>query len=704
MDQPFEQAKWIWSPNHRKNHYALFVRSLELPGGSGPLRARVSASCLYELFINGEFICRGPTPCDPRWCQFDEFVYTPRPDVTTLHFAFLVYHSSDTYVHCRAPAPGGLIAEVRGRDILLGSDESWKRLDLDMWSEDAPERGWALAYMEDYDARLEPEGWADMVFPRRLTRDWPSAVAVENADATWTDYGRRMTPLLERDFVQPRSFRAFSAASQGAADIGEVSLFCDSEPLSVVRQEAPFDLDEFNASLPRANAFTLDLGVERVGFYTLDVTAPAGVVIEMSGAELLREGRPWIFRKGVNYSIRFRTREGRQSFTSFSWSGFRYLHVVVRGDASGVRFHRLGCVERKAPLIGRAAPSAGDPELARVSDLCRHTLETCALEHLIDCPTREQTQYWGDAVFIAQSLWKGFGAREYLEWYLECFLHAPVNEDGQIPAAYPSPSEHVLLDYTLIPLIGQRFHWQNTGAYFKPDETVERALLLKRWYDRHTNDAGVIEFDHEGYSEKKQINFIDHPGVPWHDFTHPGIERAGASCPLSAFFCGYLRILADMTDSLGRPEARGLAEQADRLDESIRREFFDGTVFHDAKRDGVLSEGTSWQTNSLAVYFDIIKRREARAALRAMLDGYDRLCRCTPYFHFYFLWALRKADMEREAVRLIKKEWGRMIERGATTTWECFDGGPRDSLCHPWATAPFLFLLEAADDTGESRT
>jgi hypothetical protein len=80
--------------------------------------------------------------------------------------------------------------------------------------------------------------------------------------------------------------------------------------------------------------------------------------------------------------------------------------------------------------------------------------------------------------------------------------------------------------------------------------------------------------------------------------------------------------------------------------------------------------------------------------MQSMLDGYDRLCRCTPYFHFYFLWALRKVGMEQEALDLIKKEWGPMIDAGSSTTWECFAGEERDSLCHPWSTAPFLFLID----------
>lgn len=160
---------------------------------------------------------------------------------------------------------------------------------------------------------------------------------------------------------------------------------------------------------------------------------------------------------------------------------------------------------------------------------------------------------------------------------------------------------------------------------------------------------------------------------------------------------GYLSDLLGyriLEQALCKSQAASFQQQADRLAQAIRTEYFDGAVFHDAKENGTLSEGTSWQTNALAVYFDVVTGPEATAVMRAMLERYDSVCRCSPYFHFYFLPALRKAGLVPEAVELIKREWNPMLERDATTTWEGFCGDEKDSLCHPWSTAPCLFFLE----------
>jgi hypothetical protein len=133
--------------------------------------------------------------------------------------------------------------------------------------------------------------------------------------------------------------------------------------------------------------------------------------------------------------------------------------------------------------------------------------------------------------------------------------------------------------------------------------------------------------------------------------------------------------------------------QAESLGEMIRERFFDGTVFHDAWKDGRRSDGTSWHANALAVYFGLVRGDIAVRAMRAMLDRYDTVCRCSPYFHFYFLFALRSVGLGDAAIDLIKREWKPMLDGGATTTWEGFAGDAKDTLCHPWSTAPFLYLI-----------
>ena len=313
---------------------------------------------------------------------------------------------------------------------------------------------------------------------------------------------------------------------------------------------------------------------------------------------------------------------------------------------------------------------------------------------MIDCPTREQLQYWGDAVWVAQSLWRGWGELSFLKFFLECFLRVPFRSDGQICCVFPGQTSQVLLDYSLIPLLGQRFFHRNTGEFYRPRATLEKALQLKKWYDARRDADGLVSFDFEELMEQRVINFIDHPGLGWHNFPHRGLERQGTSAALNLFYCGFVQTAAQIAASLGDARATILAQEADDLALALRRRFYDGAVFHDVHQNGETGEGTSWQTNALAVFFGVLEGDEARRAMEAMLDGYDHLCRCSPYFQFFFLSALRLAGLENEARELIKREWAPMLEGGATTAWEGFTGDEKDSLCHPWSTAPFGFFWD----------
>ncbi len=55
--------------------------------------------------------------------------------------------------------------------------------------------------------------------------------------------------------------------------------------------------------------------------------------------------------------------------------------------------------------------------------------------------------------------------------------------------------------------------------------------------------------------------------------------------------------------------------------------------------------------------------------------------------------AMAMTGMHPEMLAAIHELWGPMIDADATTWWECFGGDDRDSLCHPWSSAPNYVLM-----------
>lgn len=686
MELPYADIPWIWTAEPPAAGYALFHRRWQ-PARPAPwLRLRLTACAYYELWVDGRFAGRGPVHGDPAWTCWDELTVHRADPLAAVELAVVVHlPGAEAGISTLIPAPGGLALACSADGEELVTDAQWAALPLAQWRP-APKRGWALGWAEDYDARLEPAGWAAKRFDSAA---WPRAQVVQGP---WSGHAPRPVPAIMLGAADPHRWQV-GTVPVALPPLAEASAHADREPLA---QQPAADLAAVNRALAAgANAITADLGAEHIGHYEVELEAPAGTVIDLAGAELLQaDGRPWIHRKGTSYTVRVTAAGGRLRFRSFLWSGFRWLHLAVRAGGP-LRLHALRCATRSARLPAAAEPACATPALAAVAALCRRTLVLCAQEHLIDCPTREQAQYWGDGVFIAQAIAAGTGDASYLRFYLDGFIAAALTPEGQLPSVYPG--RHVtLLDYSLIPLLAQRFHRAGQGCWHRPAETLAKARALKRWYDARRGADGLLPQLHDLQAKPPLITFIDHPGLGWHDFPHRGIDRAGRSAGLNLFLLLYLRTMVAIAADTGAGDAAALAAEAGALAAAIRRTFVADGLVHDAEQDGVRSEGTAWQVNALAVLAGVLHGDEAVAAMRAMLAGYDRLCRCSPYFHFYFLPALARTGLAAEAEALITREWGPMLAAGATTTWEGFQGDAKDTLCHPWSAAPYLFLLEQA--------
>ena len=157
----------------------------------------------------------------------------------------------------------------------------------DAGSQNAPKRGWALGYAEDYDARREPPGWDAKIFD---VSGWDAAVLVKNPP--WQGLSPRLTPHLERRLIPALTLDAFVAPDAATSEIAAVSAHSDEETLISSARNQPANFETIHAALQGANALTFDLGREIIGFTHFEIEAPPGMVIEVSGAELLRDGRP----------------------------------------------------------------------------------------------------------------------------------------------------------------------------------------------------------------------------------------------------------------------------------------------------------------------------------------------------------------------------------------------------------------------------
>ena len=704
-------ARWIWIDEEYANSYCYLRRTFEVGEVAMKATLRISADTSYAVWVNGRYVGRGPGP----------YVYETRPvdayDVTDLlqpgaNVICVIGHWWGVKSHSRPLGSPGVIAELSWEDAdgaahSVGTDETWRALPATAWAREVPRRSGAVAWTEYFDAREEPAGWLALGFDDGA---WETARATDLPDRTLFP---RRRPLLAEWFVGPRAIAGAwwaGAESPALGDEPELTQFLDEEPLEPVYEALRAELaagltgeGPLTLELPadRALAATLDLGEEIVGHLALDVDAPAGATIELAPAELMRDGRPWCLRKGCRYGQRYITREGRQTWRTYAWHGLRYVHVVLRGfegpRACPVTIHRLGAVRREADLDWRARLATSDEALQEAWDITVHTLRVGTQEVHVDCPTREQAAYWGDAAWIGLWTLAMTGDCTHLRHLLLSGEPAQY-KNGQLPASIFSSQDQILLDYSLIMPWALRDWWWQTGDLAVPQRLGGVVQRMLDWYRERMGATGLLEIDAIAMRESGYATlFIDHPGLGWHNFPHPGLDRRGISAGLNLFMLRALQCDAELSEVLGdTARADHSRAEAEALALAIERTFFDAErgVYADALVDGELCAQVSQQINALAVVTGVCPPERRRGLLERMLADDPELCRCSPYAWVYLFRALSLAGMEAEMLDAIRTLWGAMAQAGATTWWETFAGDELDSLCHPWSAAPGAILQD----------
>ncbi len=706
-----ESAKWIWTSKQAANTYCYARKTFDVVGMVLKANLRIVVDSRYQVWLNGRYVGQGPVPFRRPWLCVDTFevqdLLLPGKNVLCV-LAHFIGQPTETYTPDRA----GILAQLDleyadGSSCLLGSDETWKVKLSAAWEKEVPRRTWATGFCEFYDARREPVGWTSVGFD---DSQWAWAHPVEQGELQLLP---RIVPPLEEGFVSPvklmGAWQAGETAPGAEADPG-LTAFLDTEPLNLFDSEQIARLESelfgpepcvLELSPDRGLALTFDFGVEITGHPEFEIEAPPGGEIDLCGAELLRQGRPWCYRKGGRYASRYITRNGRQMWRTFGWTGLRYLHIVLRGFNTKVILHRIGVWHRQARLVECATFTTNDNELNRIWKIGCHTIRVGSQEVQVDCPTREQAVFWADHIWTG--LWTIYlsGDSSFLRHMLLSAGHVQ-HADGQLPAAIFCDLDYSgglpFYDFTLIMIWGVWEYYWHTGDCMLTRHLLPVMEKALQWYRQRIGPTGLIEFDAAAAQEADQgVLFIDHPGLGWHNSPHPGLERRGISAGFNLFYLKALISYVKLSRALGQIPIFH-EEEIELLKQKIHQAFWDSKqgVYVDALIDGRHSTRVSQQINALAIVAEVCPTERARSVLTRVLDPNDKsLCRCTPYFWLYMFQAMSLAGMHPEMLEVIRKYWGAMVKAGATTWWETFLGDELDSLCHPYSSVPnYVFQAE----------
>ncbi|MCW5891498.1 MAG: hypothetical protein KIT14_13235 [bacterium] len=374
-------------------------------------------------------------------------------------------------------------------------------------------------------------------------------------------------------------------------------------------------------------------------------------------------------------------------------SALRWAVLRNDGDAPADVLLALDAFEIDVTPAGRFACS--DPLLGEIYTTARRTVLRCTHDYVEDGPKRDRLLWLGDLAAVADVFGLAIGD---LRPFRRSLLLAAATQlrNGALPGVGPHPSDLVVADY--VPQFVRA-----AARYTELSGDLDTARLLLPVVRRALAFLAERIGAHGLVGPEEETDwwvFLD-----W-DRREPfgcPVDKQGQVAALSLLVAEAFRAGAALAAWTGTGAAAWL-EQADLLRAHVAERCLEddprGLVV-DWVRGGERTAAASRYTQALAVLVGLGSPLQRSAMLDALATAGGRLGPTTTgYGQTLNVEALFRGGRAEAALALVRRYWGGMLARGATTFWESFDPdedrateldlyGRRYgvSLCHGWSGA-----------------
>lgn len=622
-------------------------KSFRLDEGVRRATVFITARGIYELHVNGERI--GDHILAPEWTSYHKRSQYQGYDITGKlkrgenAIGVVVAHgwysgrvglmpirriygkTPELLIHLH-------VEYENGTQVRVVSDGSWRR------TKEGPIVSSDVYDGESHDARRELRGWDAPGFDDRT---WQTAVVVGGIREEALSWQR-------------------------------------NEPIRILHELPAVAVTE-----PRPGVYIFDLGQNMVGRVRLKAQGPAGTEIRVRHGEVLNDAGGLYtdnLRDGWQIDHYILGGTGEEVLEPrFTYHGFRYVEVTglsrrpEKSAVTGLVFHSA------APQTGEFSTSSS--MLNQLYSNIVWTQRGNMMGIPTDCPQRPERLGWtGDIQVFAQSAIFNMDMAAFLSKYLQD-MRDDQDPNGSFPDVAPNP---VNAAPDAMPVFREnRLHgspgWGDAGVTLPWDLWVnyadKKALAdgyeaAKAWVEHIRRDnPNLLWLRNRGLDPGDWLNGDT---LIW-----PGWPRRGAAMPLpvhaTAFFAHSTDLVSRMAAVLGREEE---ARKYRDLFEQIRVAFQKAYVQPDGRIEGDTQGGYA-----LALNFNLLSNSQRAEALDHMQGAFDKyqghLSTGFQSTHRLLL-ELNRAGKTENAYRLVNQRgfpsWSLMIENGATTLWERWDG------------------------------
>ena len=681
------KAQWIASSNLPDpvlpNLWQAYRKTIELDAVPEKAIARIATDSKYWLYVNGENVVfegglkRGPTPFDTYYDVVDlkPFLKKGRNTIAVLTWFF----GKQGFSHVNSGVPGFLFdATTNGESgLCLISDSSWKAalytaVPEGIVAPNITQRGSKEVTCKVDVSKVDPKwrekttGAYEMITPdpqpnRRLGEwnvrfnaqydfdgDWK---AEDFDDSNWKnakEFGLAWNPETKKPLA-PWNY-LFKRPSPLFKDWGVRNY------LSLTEEELPDGSLKITCQLPYNLHATPRLKVE----------APAGLVIDMRTDD---------YMGGSEYNVRgeYVTKDGVQEYESLGWmNGHWMIYTLPKGvkpieltyRESGYNTEFVSGFECDVDFYNRFWKKA------------ERTLYVTMRDSYFDCPDRERSHWWGDAV---NELGEAFYALDRNAdaiprkafYELARFQRA----DGTMYSPIPDGNWSKELPAQILATVS--VCGLGTYSFFSGDFATAEDIYpaIKRY-------LLIWEFDDEGVIKVRNGDWS------WGDWGDNIDLRALLNCWYALALDEGIFLADRLNDKNGLKE---LQARREKLTENFNRVFWTGNEYRSPDYKGATDD----RTNAMAVVAGFVSPDN----YEKMLNVFKSEEHASPYMEKYVLQALFEMGYDDYALYRLQKRFSKMVDcPDYTTLWEGWgigsEGYGGGTINHAWSGGGLTCLAQ----------
>jgi len=406
--------------------------------------------------------------------------------------------------------------------------------------------------------------------------------------------------------------------------------------------------------------------------------------------------------QNTDMSFPYTQAAGPQQFRASVHLGFRYLELP---GIDAVEVSRVGARTVHGAHPGEGSFSSSDPLLDAVFQLLRDSALYGVQEQFVDTPTREKGQFLADAANISYATMALFGEHAYTAQALREFAWSARRywaegvEKGRYNAVYPNgDGKRDIPDFSLMmPEWAEEYHLR-TGDLALVRELLphlcDTADYALRYISPKGPTAGLVT-TLGGGSGPYLHGIVDWPALGRFGYDMECAAKTTVNVQAYSALMSTARLCSAAGDDAAAPR---YAAAARTLAGAIRTRLrVDGLMVDGLHADGTPSSHASQHATSFPLSLGVTAPEHAAAdAARIAAMG----MRQGPMTVHRLVRALLSQDMTDAVLDLLTSKdqpgWARLLERGATFTWEAWDleNGTDYSQSHAWSASVVKEILE----------